>query len=165
MLSLITIIFIAFYFIYRARYNNYLDKNHKIDWDKEDSMHNYMIFISVIIWLLIFTIIILNIVYISNKLTIDSKIELYEQQNEEVYSSVETIAEKYMDFESSTYKELSKDSLITLIQTYPELKSNEILNRQINILLMNNDKIIELKESRINLSVYEFILFFGGRNN
>lgn len=162
MLSLVTILFIAFYFIYRARYN-YLNKNHKIDcWDKDDRMCSIMTLVTVVIWLLISIVIIVNMVYFSHKLTIDKKIELYEKQNEEVYSSVEIIAEKYMDFESSTYKELSKDSLITLIQTYPELKSNEILNDQINILLRNNDKIISLKESKINLNVYEFMLFFGG---
>lgn len=83
---------------------------------------------------------------------IEQKIEMYEEENAEIESEISTLVEMYMDYEQETLEALKVEgSLITLVNMYPELKSDELVQSQINLYISNQNKIIELKESLIDL--------------
>ena len=92
---------------------------------------------------------------------IDEQIALYATANAEIESEVARIAEKYMEFEKGTFESLKGESPITLTTIYPELKSNEIISRQIDLYIENNQKIIELKERKINITTAKWWVYFG----
>ena len=93
---------------------------------------------------------------------IDEKIELYSTQNEEIEKKVEEVVKQYMKHEQDTFTELKTDtSYITLVTLYPELKSDELIKSEINLYEKNNQKIIALKEQKINKKIYTWWLYFG----
>ena len=66
-----------------------------------------------------------------------------------------------MDFEASTYGELKDKDAINLVSLFPELKSDSLVQKQIEVYLANNAKIKELKEDEIDLSKAKWKLYFG----
>jgi hypothetical protein len=97
----------------------------------------------------------------------DKKIEMYEEENNNIQNSVSQIVESYKNYEQNTYSESLKSidtnntDIIVLTQLYPELKSNEMVNKQIDIYQENNNKIKDLKEERINNEIAKWWLYFG----
>lgn len=92
---------------------------------------------------------------------IDNKIELYQNQNEKIEEKIELVVKNYMGYENDIFKDLKSDSYITLVTTYPELKSDELVKKQIELYYENNNKIVELKEDKINLTIDKWWLYFG----
>jgi hypothetical protein len=72
-----------------------------------------------------------------------------------------------MNYEQSTYAEslknidISNTDIVVLTQLYPDLKSNEMVNTQIQIYQENNNKIKELKEQKLDYQVSKWWLYFG----
>ena len=54
-----------------------------------------------------------------------------------------------------------EESSITLVTFFPELKSDTIVQQQLEIYVANNAKIKSLKEKKINLIKIRWILYFG----
>lgn len=100
-------------------------------------------------------------ILVSKGKTIEQCIEMYQEQNQKIEKSISDLVEKYMDYESTTFSELSPDSTITLVSLYPELKSDTLVAQQCNLYMENNQKITELREEQINLSIYKWWLYFG----
>ena len=98
---------------------------------------------------------------VSNGPTIDSRIELYQSQNAEIESKVQATVASYLTHEKQTYKDLKPDNAIAVVSAYPELHSNELVKKQIEVYEDNNKKILGLKEENLNQSVYKWWLFFG----
>ena len=98
---------------------------------------------------------------ISNGSTIDSRIELYQSQNTEIESKVQATVASYLDHEKQAYKDLKPDNAIAVVSAYPELHSNELVKKQIEVYEDNNKKILGLKEEKLNQSVYKWWLYFG----
>lgn len=98
---------------------------------------------------------------VSNGSTIDSRIELYQSQNTEIESKVQATVASYLAHERQTYKDLKPDNAIAVVSAYPELHSNELVKKQIEVYEDNNKKILGLKEEKLNQSVYKWWLYFG----
>lgn len=98
---------------------------------------------------------------VSNGSTIDSRIELYQSQNAEIESKVQATVASYLTHEKQTYKDLKPDNAIAVVSAYPELHSNELVKKQIEVYEDNNKKILGLKEEKLNQSVYKWWLYFG----
>ena len=97
-----------------------------------------------------------------NMRVIDTKIELYSQQNIKIESKVENAVKQYMEYENKTFTELkNEESYITLVSLYPELKSDELIKKEIEIYEENNKKILSLKEEKTNKTIYRWWLYFG----
>ena len=92
---------------------------------------------------------------------IDEKIELYTNQNKQIEEKVEMVVKEYMNYEGETFKELKSDSYITLVNLYPELKSDEMIKQQINLYASNNEEITSLKEQKLNKTIYKWWIYFG----
>ena len=97
-----------------------------------------------------------------NGRVIDSKITMYQEENKAIETQMDVLVDKYMDYESKTLGDVKGESSITLVSLYPELKSDELVKQQIQVYTENNDKIKQLKEEKINVSVWKWWLYFGG---
>ena len=75
--------------------------------------------------------------------TIDNKIAMYEEENESIEKSIDITVKSYMDYEASTYKEIKDKEAINLVALFPELKSDTIGQKKIEVNDENNDKIKE----------------------
>ena len=105
--------------------------------------------------------IIINIGILINGRTFDDKIEMYEQENAAIEQSVDVLVKDYYKHESDTYSSLKPENAVLFASAYPELQSNELATKQLEIYVDNNNKIKELKEDQINLSRNRFWLYFG----
>ena len=101
------------------------------------------------------------LISISNGSTIDSKIELYQSQNTDIESKIQATVASYLAHERQTYKDLTPDNAIAVVSAYPELHSNELVKKQIEVYEDNNKKILGLKEEKLNQSIYKWWLYFG----
>lgn len=94
---------------------------------------------------------------------IDDKIAMYQEENTKIEEQVATAVQGFMDHESKVFEDATAESAITLVSLYPELKSDTLVQSQIEIYVENNEKIKELKEKKINGDVYRWWLYFGGK--
>lgn len=92
---------------------------------------------------------------------IDQRIAMYEEENEKIEANIDAIVSNYMDFESSTYEKLKNQNAIDLVSTFPELKSDKFVQKQIEVYIANNDQMKKLKEKKIELSSKKWHLYFG----
>lgn len=88
-------------------------------------------------------------------------IAMYEQENDEIENRIAEIVNNYMQYETGTFQEFKPDEAIAIVSLYPELKSDELVSKQIDIYVSNNEKIKELKETDIRLSTKKWLLYFG----
>lgn len=102
-----------------------------------------------------------NIGFLIQGRTLDDKIAMYEQENAAIEQSVDVLVKDYYKHESDTYSSLKPENAVLFASAYPELQSNELATKQLEIYVDNNNKIKELKEDQINLSKNRFWLYFG----
>ena len=102
-----------------------------------------------------------NIGFLVYGRTLDDKIVMYEQENAAIEQSVDVLVKDYYRHESDTYSSLTPENAVLFASAYPELQSNELATKQLEIYVENNNKIKELKEDQINLSRNRFWLYFG----
>lgn len=93
---------------------------------------------------------------------VDKKIDMYTEENAEIEQKVKATVQAYTDYEQETYKNLIESAdLQTLLIKYPELNSNELVKKEIEIYVSNNDKIKSLKEQKIDKKIIGWWLFFN----
>lgn len=101
---------------------------------------------------------------------IDKKIEMYEQENNNIQSSISEIVENYKDYEIRTQEKSLENiksqnlDIMFVTQIYPDLKSNELVEKQIEVYSGNNNKIKQLKEEKLNKQFAKWWLYFGKVN-
>lgn len=93
---------------------------------------------------------------------IDQKIELYESENQQIEEDIAVLVNEYMKHEEDIFVECAPDSSISLVALYPELKSNLLVEKQIEIYVSNTEEIKLLKSQRISASLIKWWLYFGG---
>ncbi len=90
---------------------------------------------------------------------IDDKIELYEEENQNIEKEITTIVNNYQGYEKDIISGIA--DMETIVIKIPELKSSELVKTQMQLYVDNNNKIKELKERKINTKVYKWLLYFG----
>ena len=119
-----------------------------------------IMFIIGFISFIIFTVLLIAIC--SYPYNIDKKIAMYQEENTLIEEKVKNTVMAYIDYEQETYDNLVKNAdLETLLITYPELNSNELVKAQIDTYVQNNNKLKELKEKQIDKSTMAWLLYFG----
>ncbi|MGP1609026.1 MAG: hypothetical protein ACTTGJ_04190, partial [Clostridium sp.] len=68
---------------------------------------------------------------ISKKDFLNDKIALYKQENIVIEKRIDTVVKEYLKHESDTYKIKGEGKLIEKVMAYPELKSNDIIKKQV----------------------------------
>ena len=101
------------------------------------------------------------LICVLNRVNIEKKIALYEEENAKIEQQIADTVKQYQEYETGIFTEVSPEDSITLVALYPELKSDTLVQSQINVYVENNKTIKELKTSAINASVYRWWLYFG----
>lgn len=94
-------------------------------------------------------------------MTIDDKIEMYENENSKIEQQISVIVDNYMEHESETFKEVKDKDVISLVSMFPELKSDKLVDKQISVYVENTKTIKNLKCEKLNYRIYAWWLFFG----
>lgn len=113
----------------------------------DDTMIIFAGFIGVAIGMILFAMLIMW------SPTIDEKIALYQEENTKIEEQIASIVSDYQEYELGIIKECAPDKAVTMISLYPELKSDTLVAKQIDVYLENNNKIKQLKEEQINQRV------------
>lgn len=92
---------------------------------------------------------------------IDEKIDYLEAENAKIDEEILSIVTNFQSHEAEFYENFKNTSATTLINLYPELKSDTLVNKQIEIYLKNRDEIKELQLQNIEASVYRWWAYFG----
>jgi p-aminobenzoyl-glutamate transporter AbgT len=108
-----------------------------------------------------FIVIITIIAYYSTGIVANPKIEMYQEENQKIEEQIDTLVKQYMEYEGKTLTEFKSESSITLVSLYPELKSDDLVSKQIEVYIENNNKIKQLKEDKINMKIGKWLLYFG----
>ena len=95
----------------------------------------------------------------SESMVIDDKIALYQEENQKIETSIDITVQQYQNYEQTTFKECKVDPTVVLMM-YPELKSNELVAKQIDVYTRNNEKIKKLKAEKLDYKIYRWWLFF-----
>lgn len=98
---------------------------------------------------------------VSNLKVIDQKIDMYQEENVHIESQIAECIKQYQEYETGIFTEVKSESAMTLVALYPELKSDVLVAKQIEVYIANNEKIKELKETKIDGAVYRWWLYFG----
>lgn len=99
---------------------------------------------------------------VATESVIDSKIAMYQEENAYIEQDIDKIVKEYLEHEHDTFSDLkTEESSITLVTLFPELKSDTLVQQQLEIYVANNAKIKSLKEEKINLAKIRWILYFG----
>ena len=101
------------------------------------------------------------LVCVLNRVNIDKKIAIYEEENTKIEQQIADTVKQYQEYETGIFTEVAPESSITLVALYPELKSDTLVQSQIEVYVDNNKTIKELKSSAINAPVYRWWLYFG----
>ena len=99
---------------------------------------------------------------INTEYTLEQKIVMYQEENENIEKNINEIVKNYLNYERDTFSDLKPDdSSMNLVTLFPELKSNELVKQQMDIYIENNQKIKDLKEAKINILKKKWILYFS----
>lgn len=99
---------------------------------------------------------------VATESTIDSKIEMYQEENTNIEQDIDKIVKEYLEHEHDTFADLkTEESSITLVTLFPELKSDTLVQQQLEIYVANNAKIKQLREEKIDIAKTKWILYFG----
>ena len=119
--------------------------------------------VSVPIFLIAFIATLVLGIDISNARVIDDKIAMYQEENEHIEQQIRVIVDDYMEYESDTFEKVKgEEDPITYVTLFPELKSKELVAKQIEIYQENNQEIKELKCEKLDLKVKAWWVYFGG---
>ena len=104
---------------------------------------------------------IILLISVINRVGIDKKIAMYEEENTKIEQQIADVVTQYQEYEAGIFTEVAPESAMTLVALYPELKSDTLVQSQIEVYADNNKQIKELKCKAINTSVIRWWLYFG----
>ena len=96
---------------------------------------------------------------VSKSTVIDKKIAMYQEENKKIEKEITSVVNSYKDYEKEVISNTGE--MATILVRFPELKSNELVSKQIQIYVDNNNNIKKLKEEKINYTIYKWWLYFG----
>ena len=95
---------------------------------------------------------------------IDDRIAMYEEENTRIEQQIADVVEQYQKYETDIFREVAPESAVTMGSLYPELKSDSLVQAQIEVYTENNKTIRDLRDKQIKGNVYRWWLYFGGGN-
>lgn len=117
--------------------------------------------ISLAILVVIVTCSLYNINKIVKANTIEQKIAVYQEEMTNIENSINPVVQNYLDHEKETYTALTPDNAVIFASIYPELSSNEIVQKQLSIY---NEYLISIKNLKLEIaeiSTAKWWLYFG----
>lgn len=95
-------------------------------------------------------------------IVIDDRIEMYQEENARIEQQIADVVEQYQKYETDIFMEVAPESAVSMVALYPELKSDSLVQAQIEVYVANNNMIKDLKDQQIKGDVYRWWLYFGG---
>lgn len=94
---------------------------------------------------------------------LEQQIAMYEQENAVIEENVAKIVQNYLTYEHETYEELKPEyqNSITVASLYPKLSGDTVVTKQIETYMANRQTIFYLKDKKIGLSKYHWLLYLG----
>ena len=92
--------------------------------------------------------------YTSSGSIVDEKIAMYEEENIKIENQIDIIVKEYQKYEVEVY------DTMTAAMLFPELTSNTLVQKQIEIYVNNNQQIKALKVEKFKHELYGWWLFF-----
>lgn len=92
---------------------------------------------------------------------IDERMVMYQEENSKIETQIAEVVNQYQKYETDIFESVSKENAITYVTLFPELKSDTLVQKQIETYIANNEKIKELKEDAILAPTYRWWLYFG----
>ena len=92
---------------------------------------------------------------------IDDRIAMYQEENAKIEAQIAEVVQQYQQYETDIFTEVAPESAMTLVALYPELKSDSLVESQIELYINNNNQIRALREEKITGSVSKWWLYFG----
>lgn len=96
-----------------------------------------------------------------DRVGIDKKITMYEEENAKIEQQIVDVVKQYQEYETGIFKDVAPEGAMTLVALYPELKSDTLVQSQIEVYVENNKAIKEFKSMTVNASFYRWWLYFG----
>ena len=103
-------------------------------------------------------------IHVKSLSVIDDRIAMYEEENARIERQVADVVEQYQQYETDIFREVAPESAVTMVSLYPELKSDSLVQAQIEVYTENNKTIRDLRDKQIKGNVYRWWLYFGGGN-
>lgn len=94
---------------------------------------------------------------------LDERIAMYADENERIEQQVAEVVRQYQQYEADIFTEVNPENAITLVALYPDLKSDSLVQSQIELYTENNKAIRSLKDRDIKANTLRWWLYFGGR--
>ena len=101
---------------------------------------------------------------IATEYVLDEKILMYEEENRNIEERIDVLVANYLEYEQETFAEFKvgdKEDIVTLVSLFPELKSNTLVQEQLEVYVANNTRIKQLREQKIDISKRRWVLYFG----
>lgn len=130
--------------------------------NNDEDVGEGIIFFSLVGFIVSLIVTIILGIQVKNLIVIDEKIEMYQTENSKIETQIADTVKQYQKYETEIFTEVAPDSAITLVALYPELKSDALVQKQIEVYIANNEKIKTLKESKITGNIKRWWLYFGG---
>lgn len=103
-------------------------------------------------------------VTVANLSVIDDRIAMYQEENSKIERQIADIVEQYQKYETDIFMDVAPDTAVTLVALYPELKSDTLVQSQIEVYTENNKMIKSLRDQQIKGDVSRWWLYFGGKS-
>ena len=98
----------------------------------------------------------------SQLMVIDEKIAMYQEENARIEADVSQMVSKYMKYEEATFADAVENISPTMVLSmYPELKSNTLVEKEIETYVANQQILRGLKASRYDYELCLWWLWFG----
>lgn len=101
------------------------------------------------------------IVCCSNTTVIDEKIAMYAEENTKIEQQMADAVAAYQKHETDVFTNVKSESAVTLVSMYPELKSDTLVQSQLEVYVANSEMIKVLKVDKISAGIYRWWLYFG----
>lgn len=94
---------------------------------------------------------------------IEAEITMLEEENEKFEEKMAAVVTDYMKHESETFEKatINSETLTFYVAKYPELKSDSLVNSQIEAYTKNKTQIVNLKKELLNIPRLKWLLYFG----
>ena len=117
--------------------------------------------ISLVVLVVVIICCLFNVNKIVKANTLEQKITVYQEEMTNIENSINPVVQNYLDHEKETYTALAPDNAVIFASIYPELSSNEIVQKQLSIY---NEYLISIKNLKLEIaeiSTAKWWLYFG----
>lgn len=135
----------------------FLIANSKDDYGELDGL---VTFTGVVVIVLLIGLLVVGSGLINGR-TYQKKIDILTEENNRIETDIAELVESYMEHENIIFDAAKSDSAITLVNLYPDLKSSELVQSEIEIHNKNVEEIKKYKLDQASISNYKWLLYFG----